>query len=63
MPEEIIALFAIEDDVWGGEKCCNFTWRQDRAKCSRRYRAVVTHDVESITVVGGVPARVIGKRY
>lgn len=53
----------IEDDVWIGYRAViNAGVRIGRGSIVAAH-AVVTHDVEPYTIVGGVPARAIGRRF
>ncbi len=53
----------IEDDVWIGYGAIVFTGVTIHRGSIVAAGSVVTHDVESYTIVGGNPARVIGNRF
>lgn len=56
------APVVIEDDVWLGVKAVVLPGIRIGKGAVVGAGAVVTHDVDAMTVVAGVPARVIGKR-
>lgn len=58
----VSAPIAIEDDVWVGANAVVLPGVHIGQGAVVGAGAVVTRDVESFTVVGGVPARIIAKR-
>lgn len=56
------APVVIEDDVWLGANAIVLPGIRIGAGAIVGAGAVVTHDVEAMSIVAGVPARVIGKR-
>ena len=58
----VSAPVAIEDDVWVGANAVILPGVNIGQGAVVGAGAVVTHDVEPFTVVGGVPARMIAKR-
>jgi acetyltransferase-like isoleucine patch superfamily enzyme len=56
------APIVIEDDVWIAANCTITRGVRLGRGCIVGANCVVTHDVEPYSIVGGVPARVIGTR-